>query len=114
MPTPAQLTQRKEALRRAQEGGSEANYEAIMEGFLGKGIEEEEILPRENVFTYNAWLAKGRRVRRGEHGVRIETFVPAKKADESGEEKRFKLRRFVTVFHISQTEKVSKNGEEEE
>jgi hypothetical protein len=42
------------------------NYGAIFQGFMEKGIPESEILPRENVFTYHAWRALGRQVRRGQ------------------------------------------------
>lgn len=63
------------ALSRAIQGQSIANYRQIMEGFLEKGIPLAEIRPRENVFTYNAWKALGRQVRKGEHGVQITTFV---------------------------------------
>ena len=58
-----------EAYGRAVAGQSVMNYAAIYEGFLAKGIPESEIKPRENVFTFWAWKAVGRRVKKGEHGV---------------------------------------------
>src|ERR1700719_114657 len=64
-----------EALSRATSGMSVSNYPTIYGGFIQKGIPESEIKPRENVFTYNAWRALGRQVRRGEHGVRVLTFI---------------------------------------
>lgn len=67
---------RAEALARAEGGRSFANYVPIFEGFTAKGIPLAEIEPRVNVLTYHAWQAKGRQVRKGEHGVRISTFVP--------------------------------------
>ncbi len=103
-----------QALKNATENDSEANYETIFEGFLEKGIEFEDIIPRENVFTYNAWRAMGRQVRRGETGVKCVTYVTAKpskakadagKVDEEG--KPFKFERTVSVFHISQTDEIS-------
>jgi hypothetical protein len=36
------------------------------------------------VFTYHAWRALGRQVRRGEHGVKVVTFVTV--ADKDSEE----------------------------
>ncbi|MDD2710726.1 MAG: ArdC-like ssDNA-binding domain-containing protein [Verrucomicrobiae bacterium] len=98
-----------EALTRATTSPSLANYPAIFEGFTAKGIAPQEIRPRENVFTFHAWKALGRRVRKGEHGVKVATLktVTKRERDEkSGEEKvkSFSLPWTATVFHISQTE----------
>ena len=60
------ITQSIESLNRAKNGDSLANYQAIMQGFADKGIAANDIIPRENVFTYNAWLALNRQVRKGE------------------------------------------------
>jgi hypothetical protein len=99
--------QQIEALNRAENGASTMNYVAIFEGFAEKGIDEDDIEPRENVFTYNAWQAKGRQVKRGEHGVKCITWIVGKKRDKkTGEEKAFKFAKTVTVFHVSQTEKI--------
>ena len=100
----------EEALSRALTNESLSNYPAIFHGFLAKGISECDILPRENVFTYQAWRALGRQVRKGEHGVRICTFIPmeTKKTDpKTGEVKLdFSSRpKMTTVFHVSQTDK---------
>ena len=101
-----------EALTRATCGLSTANYTTIVHGFMAKGIAPDEIIPRENVLTYHAWRALGRQVRKGEHGVRVLTFVPTgkEKADAAGTEGR-KNRSGVrpwssTVFHISQTDPI--------
>src|SRR5437868_13233835 len=66
----------QEALSRAAAGQALTNWPAIIHGFAAKGIPESDIRPRENVFTYQAWRALGRQVRRGEHGVKVVTFVP--------------------------------------
>ncbi len=66
---------RQEALTRAVSGQSLTNFPAIFQGFAAKGIPESEIKPRENVFTFDAWKALGRVVRRGEHGVKVVTFI---------------------------------------
>jgi hypothetical protein len=96
-----------EALSRAVNGLSLGNYPAIFGGFMAKGIPEAEIKPRENVFTYQAWRALGRQVRRGEHGVKVVTFVEMAKEDkETGEKKPFRRPWTTTVFHISQTDAV--------
>jgi hypothetical protein len=94
-----------EALSRAVNGMSLGNYPAIFAGFMAKGVPESEIRPRENVFTYKAWRALGRQVRRGEHGVKVVTFVEMAKEDkETGEKKPFRRPWATTVFHISQTD----------
>jgi antirestriction protein ArdC len=82
------------------------NYASIFEGFMARGLPESAIEPRVNVFTYNAWLALGRQVRKGEHGVKVVTFVPMSKEDpkEPGKVDKWRAPRTTTVFHISQTD----------
>ena len=96
----------QESLSRAAIGQSFMNYQAIFEGFTARGIPENEIIPRQNVFTFWAWKAVGRRVKKGEHGVKTTTFVPVDgKEKEEGERKSgYRMARTVTVFHVSQTE----------
>jgi hypothetical protein len=98
---------RAEALSRATTGQSWANFPAIMAGFIEKGIPEQDILPRENVLTFQAWKALGRHVMRSEHGVRVTTWIPiAETRDESGAVTRAAGKRpwSAVVFHVSQTE----------
>jgi hypothetical protein len=76
-----------------------------------KGIPAVEIKPRENVFTFDAWKALGRIVRRGEHGVKIETWIEHEKRDPENPDAPSRLIRTfrrTTVFHISQTELIDK------
>jgi hypothetical protein len=106
----------QEALSRATSSQSLSNWPAIIAGFTAKGIPEHEIRPRENVFTYHAWRALGRQVRRGEHGVKVCTFVACKGKGESEDtdgdgEKRVKQSGYrrpwsATVFHVSQTDPI--------
>lgn len=95
-----------QALSNAVSNQSTMNYVPIFQGFSAKGIPESEIKPRENVFTYKAWIALGRQVRKGEHGVKVVTFVPMSKRDaDTGESKKIGRRPWTTtVFHVSQTE----------
>lgn len=102
----------KEALSKAVQGQSMSNYPAIFQGFAAKGIPESEIRPRENVFTFNAWKALRRVVRKGEHGVKVVTFVDCTSKDsdtdtETGEKKHFRRPWTTTVFHVSQTDALS-------
>lgn len=101
----------RESLGRAAGGISMANYPAIIAGFMERGIPADDIRPRENVFTFNAWKALGRYVRKGEKGIAVVSWVPTtrKERDEStGETKDVDGRRPVTayVFHVTQTEAV--------
>ncbi|OVZ77671.1 DUF3560 domain-containing protein [Yersinia kristensenii] len=97
-----------ESLTRAVSNQSTANYKAIIDGFLERGIEVEEIKPRENVFTFNAWKALGRVVKKGERGIAICTVIHCKKIDpETGEEKDVSKPQKTRVFHISQTQLLS-------
>jgi hypothetical protein len=109
----------QEALSRAVSGQALTNWPAIIAGFMAKGIPEHQIRPRENVFTYHAWRALGRQVRRGEHGVKVLTYVsvPDKDAkdgvatndlDGADKPKRGGYRRpwTATVFHVSQTDPI--------
>jgi hypothetical protein len=104
----------QEALSRAIGGQTMSNWPAIFAGFEAKGIPADDIRPRENVFTYHAWRALGRQVRRGEHGVKVTTWVPMDKKTgeldpESGEEKKVSLGKrcwTATVFHVSQTDPI--------
>ena len=110
--TPAErAAAQQEALQRAKENISEGNYQTIIAGFVSCGIPQADIKPRENVFTYLAWQAQGRQVRKGEHGVKIITFIPCERKEkdpETGEEKKVpcKVERRATVFHISQTDPI--------
>jgi len=102
-----------EALSRAVQGQSVANFSSIFQGFMAKGIPESEILPRENVFTYNAWRALGRQVRKGEHGVKCVTFIVCddkKEEQRTGKKSSFRRPWTTTVFHVSQTEPVNDHG----
>lgn len=95
----------REALTRAVTGPSLANFPAIFAGFMAKGIPEDQIQPRLNVFSFNAWKALGRFVKRGEHGVRIATVLHKTRRNKAtGEDESYSVPWSVVVFHISQTE----------
>lgn len=99
------ITLGRKALINALSGQSTMNYRAILDGFAAKGVAMDDIKPRENVLTFHAWCSVGRCVKRGEHGVKICTFVPMTRADsQTGEISSFRGPKQTTVFHISQTE----------
>jgi len=88
------------ALERATSSNSSMNYGLIMAGFQSKGINAEDIHPRINILTLHAWNAKGRRVKKGETGIKILTWVNMKAQDGT----EYKRPKNVSVFHISQTQ----------
>ena len=101
---------KRQSLSRAVSGQSLSNYPAIFQGFAAKGIPESEIKPRENVFTYDAWRELGRQVRKGEHGVKVVTFIESKSKEldkDTGEPKIYRRPWTSTVFHVSQTDAVA-------
>nr|WP_324250488.1 DUF3560 domain-containing protein [Pseudomonas syringae] len=99
------LELQQQALTNAVTGDSVANYQAIFEGFEAKGINMADVEPRVNVFTFNAWKALGRVVKRGESGVPVVTVIERVKKDkETGEEEVIRTPKRTYVFHISQTE----------
>ena len=101
----AELQQK--ALENAVSGESLANYQAIFDGFAAMGIDMADVEPRVNVFTFNAWKALGRVVKKGQHGVKIVTVIPCTKKDrETGDEVPVKKVKTTTVFHVSQTEEI--------
>lgn len=109
-----------QALANATQCSSTANYHDIFEGFQAMGIPPDQILPRENVFTFNAGRQLGRHVRKGEHGVKGVTMIQAKPAAggaaapemattaapdlASPQTASYKMARRVAVFPISQTD----------
>jgi hypothetical protein len=97
-------TIQQEALTRAVTGQKLTNYAAIFDGFADKGIAMDDIKPRENIFTFNAWKALGRTVRKGEHGVKVVTVIECTKKLGEGIELPVTKPRTTTVFHISQTD----------
>ena len=116
---PAMTTQerRQEALTRACTGQTWSNYPAIFQGLMAMGIPEAEIKPRENVFTFQAWKALGRHVRKGQHGVKVVTYIACESkesqaastdgqenAPEARRAKRYSRPWVTTVFHVSQTD----------
>lgn len=97
--------QGREALSRATNGLSCSNYPDIFHGFQALGIALDAIEPRVNIFTYRAWRAKGRQVRKGEHGVQIQTWIPVDSVDKETEEVTHRtMPKRATVFHVSQTD----------
>jgi hypothetical protein len=93
------------AYARAVNGTSVSNFEAIIEGFTEKGIAAQDIRPRINVFTFHAWCKAGRCVKKGEHGVKICTYVAMDRVNPvTGAMEQINAPRRTTVFHLSQTE----------
>lgn len=92
----------EESLSRARGNFSMANFAQVIQEFCTRGIPASEIRPKENVFTFNAWKALGRVVKKGEKGVKILTWIPMETKDGKS-----KVRPWTShVFHVSQTEEL--------
>lgn len=107
--TPARQKEVQEALAQIRANPSTANFETVYEAFMERGLEFDEIEPKENVLTYRAWQALGRQVRKGEKGVQIKTIIRRTKkgADPEDEDSQYAFVRRTTVFHISQTDEMA-------
>lgn len=89
-----------EALARVQSRVVSANDVRVIEAFAERGI---VATPRVDVFTYKAWFALGRQVRRGEKSVRVTVWLPV--PDKDGTKGRM-IARTAYVFHKSQTDAI--------
>jgi len=101
----------REALSRARSNPSWANFGQVITEFASRGIPASEICPKENVFTYNAWRALGRQVRRGEHGVKILSYCPIESKEANSDDQEQSVTRLrpvsAVVFHVSQTDPIA-------
>lgn len=102
MQTERQKEMAGEALTRARSGQSLANEAITIQEFVRRGISVDDIQPRVNVLTFWAWKALNRSVRKGEHGVKLTTWIPYEKKDGT-EGLRPKT---CVVFHVSQTDPI--------
>ena len=101
MTTEKQAAQQAEALNRAKNGQSLTNEAIILEAAALKGI--PDAIPRVNVFSFNAWKAQGRIVRKGQKALcKVTTFITIR--DKDTDKPTGKRARSVAVFHISQTD----------
>jgi len=99
----------REALGRATTSPALTNYPTIYREFMDRGIAESDIKPRENVFTFRAWRALGRTVRKGEHGVSLVTWIAVTRENrKTGELETSRRPKSAYVFHVSQTELLEK------
>ncbi len=98
--TPAQ------ALERITSGFSK-NDIAVVFHFAGVGVDPDDIEPRENVLTFKAWKAKGRKVAKSAISQRITVWVPksrkAGESDDSKDKSQSCFPKTTCVFHESQT-----------
>jgi hypothetical protein len=84
------------------------NDALVVMAFADRGIAPEQIEPRHNVLTFNAWKAKGRRVAKGAVSVKVTTWIPCEdrsKTEDTEDGKKPKSLRPKTacLFHVSQT-----------
>jgi len=63
---------------RTFDGYSVANAIAVKAALSDRACTCE---PYADVFTFNRWIAQGRAVRKGEHGIRLTVYVAARRHD---------------------------------
>ncbi len=98
------------ALQRIQSMQFSGNDVLVIQAFADAGIDPEQIDPRNNVLTFNAWKALNRRVAKGAISVRVTVWIPVgEKADDGKTEDADKPKRtgmrptMARLFHVSQT-----------
>ena len=89
------------ALGRAREGRTCTNDLLIIASYAAKGIDAH---PRQDVFTFNAWKALHRHVKKGEHGVHIAAYARREEVKPDGTTEEHSFPVAAVVFHVSQTE----------
>lgn len=93
--------QAAQALDRAEHGKVCANDLLIIAAYAARGIDAH---PRVDVFTFAAWQALHRHVKKGEHGVKIAAYAETEKEKDDGTTERHSYPTTAHVFHVSQTE----------
>lgn len=96
------------ALGRAREGRMCANDLLIVAAYAAKGIDAH---PRVDVFTFNAWKALNRHVKKGEHGIKVLTYTHKDSVKSDGITKEYSFPVSAVVFHVSQTDPDQPQGE---
>jgi len=96
------------ALERAQDGRVCANDLLIIAAYAAKGIDAH---PRVDVFTFAAWKALHRHVRRNEHGVHVATYAHKETVKPDGTIEEHNFPTSAVVFHVSQTDADQVRGE---
>jgi len=94
------------ALGRAREGRTCTNDLLIIAAYAAKGIDAH---PRLDVFTFNAWKALHRHVRKGEHGVRVLTYAHKDTVKSDGTTEEHSFPTSAVVFHVTQTNPDTEN-----
>ena len=96
------------ALGRAREGRTCTNDLLIVAAYAAKGIDAH---PRVDVFTFNAWKALNRHVRRSEHGVHVATYARREEVKPDGTTEEHSFPVSAVVFHVTQTDPDPVRGE---
>ena len=85
--------------------GSAETYNTVLRQIIDRWgkTEARRYDPKTNCFTFNAWLRKGYKVRKGQKALKSYTFVEIK--DKDGEVYR-KFHKPISLFYIRQVEKL--------
>jgi hypothetical protein len=96
------------ALERAQDGRVCANDLLIIATYAARGIDAH---PRVDVFTFAAWKALHRHVRRNEHGIHVATYARREEVRPDGTTEEHSFPTSAVVFHVTQTDPDPAQGE---
>lgn len=96
------------ALERAQGGKTCGNDLLVIAAFAARGIDAH---PRVDVFTFAAWKALHRHVRRNEHGVHVASYARRQEVKPDGTTAEHSFPTSAVVFHITQTDPDEGQGE---
>ena len=75
----------EQALARIQSRGFNQNDALAILEFAARGLNADDLTPRVNILTANAWRAKGMRIGKGATSVKVTTWYPCK--DKDGNDK---------------------------
>lgn len=102
-----------EALERGRRYRVGGNDLRVITEFQGRGMNPHDIEtfgPDQNVWTYDAWQALGRQVRKGEKSVRITvygSYESKERNEKTGEPIIKSCRSTACLFHITQTDAIA-------
>ena len=98
-----------ETQARTFDGHSTANETIVLMELAAKGCTSCE--PYKDIFTYRRWQAQGFQVQKGEHGIKLTTYIPIHKTDDDGKQVQTGRRpRTTTVFCACQVKPIEEKA----
>ena len=94
-------------MRNSNWTGSAETYNTVLRQIIDRWgkTEARRYDPKVNCFTFNQWLKRGYKVRKGQKALKSHTFVEIR--DENGEIYR-KFHREIHLFYVRQVRKIQR------